>query len=144
MSTPDPRVADFPVSATDKIRYSDTDRQGHVNNAVFATFFETGRVEILHDSRRGLPPDGTEFVIASVHLQFRAEIQWPGGVIIGTRVGRVGRSSVQFEQALFQENRCVATADTTIVLIDQQSRRSTPFGETTVAALRALQQIPPS
>ena len=29
-------------------RYGDTDRQGHVNNAAFATFCETGRVLFLY------------------------------------------------------------------------------------------------
>jgi acyl-CoA thioesterase FadM len=34
----------YKIWTYDKLRYNDTDRQGHVNNAIFATFFETGRV----------------------------------------------------------------------------------------------------
>ncbi|HDG9121136.1 TPA: acyl-CoA thioesterase, partial [Pseudomonas aeruginosa] len=45
----EPELKDFPIHSSDKIRYADTDRQGHVNNAVFATFLETGRVEIIYD-----------------------------------------------------------------------------------------------
>ena len=37
---------DFPIQAFDKLRYADTDRQGHVNNANFSTFLETGRVSV--------------------------------------------------------------------------------------------------
>ena len=44
---PLPVLEDFPARATDTIRYADTDRQGHVNNAVFSTFLETGRVMFL-------------------------------------------------------------------------------------------------
>ena len=40
----------FPTQVTENIRYGDTDRQGHVNNAVYATYFESGRVDLLHDS----------------------------------------------------------------------------------------------
>lgn len=29
-------LADFPLQTFDKVRYADTDRQGHVNNAGFA------------------------------------------------------------------------------------------------------------
>lgn len=29
-------LADFPFQTFDKVRYADTDRQGHVNNAAFA------------------------------------------------------------------------------------------------------------
>ena len=39
----------FPLHSFDKLRYADTDRQGHVNNATFATFLETGRVEFLYN-----------------------------------------------------------------------------------------------
>ncbi|MFZ9635943.1 MAG: hypothetical protein ACO3EK_19200, partial [Alphaproteobacteria bacterium] len=44
MSAP-PRPEDYPRHSQDKLRYGDTDRLGHVNNAAFSTFLETGRVE---------------------------------------------------------------------------------------------------
>ena len=43
------KYEEFPLKTYDKIRYADTDRQGHVNNAVFSTFLETGRVKILYN-----------------------------------------------------------------------------------------------
>ncbi|MEM8537740.1 MAG: acyl-CoA thioesterase, partial [Pseudomonadota bacterium] len=45
-------LADYPLVSADVIRYADTDRQGHVNNAVFSTFLETGRTQFL------VPPSG--------------------------------------------------------------------------------------
>jgi acyl-CoA thioester hydrolase len=112
-------LGEFPFHASDKIRYADTDRQGHVNNAVFATLLETGRVELLYD----LAEPGSSFVIAQLALEFRAEIHWPGTVSIGTRVGSVGSSSIKLVQGLFQDDRCVATAETVIVLIDDATRK---------------------
>ncbi len=55
----------------ERARYSDTDRQGHVNNAVFATFCESGRVAFLYGNG-GLAPPGYGFVIARLELDFRA------------------------------------------------------------------------
>ncbi len=40
-------LADFPFQTYDKVRYADTDRQGHVNNAAFATFLETTTVSVI-------------------------------------------------------------------------------------------------
>jgi len=114
----------FPRHTTDKLRYADTDRQGHVNNALFATFLETGRVEILHDPDQPLEANGAEFVVAHLSLDFRGEIQWPGTVTVGTGVKAVGTSSITFVQGLFQEDRCVARAETVIVQIDTASRSS--------------------
>ena len=140
-------LADFPRHATDKIRYADTDRQGHVNNATFSTFLETGRVELLYDPQAPLADADGEFVIASLTLEFRGEIQWPGTVHIGTGVARVGSSSLTLTQAVYQEERCVALADTVIVHISKASRRATPLGEsarTRLASWRVPEVLSPS
>lgn len=133
-----PQLEQFPLTTFEKLRYADTDRQGHVNNAVFATMLETGRVEVLYNPQQPLAaPDGS-FVIAQLTLNFRAEINWPGQVQIGTRVAAIGRSSLTLEQALFQAGQCAATATTVIVHINQETRRSQPLAEATVAYLRTL------
>ena len=59
-------LSDFPLKTYDKIRYADTDRQGHVNNAVFSTFLETGRVEFLYHPELPIHSEEASFVIASL------------------------------------------------------------------------------
>jgi acyl-CoA thioester hydrolase len=128
----------YPLRKLETIRYADTDRQGHVNNAVFATLCESGRVAFLYDPEAPLAPAGAEFVIARLLIDFLAEIRWPGEVEIGTMIAAIGRSSVSLRQGLFQNGRPVATAETTIVLMDEVTRRSRALPEATIAALRAL------
>lgn len=111
----------------DIVRYGDTDRQGHVNNAVFATFLESGRVAILYDPQQPLAPEGASFVIARLVLDFRAEVHWPATVEIGTSVARLGRSSMTLSQGVFVGETCVATAETVIVLMDEATRKSRPL-----------------
>lgn len=130
-----PTLAEFPLHSHDKLRYADTDRQGHVNNAIFSTLLETGRVEFLHDGARRIPDPNTAFVIARLEIDFLGEMQWPGQVTIGTTVDSIGRSSLKLRQAIFQENRCVAQARSVIVLMDERSRLSTPFSEEARARL---------
>jgi len=130
-----PGIADFPRIARDKLRYGDTDRQGHVNNAVFSTFLETGRVEILFDADGPIADDGCGFVIARLILDFRSEIVWPGEVQIGTRLHSIGRSSLGIVQGIFQGDRCAATAETIIVQVNQQTRKSQPFSDVTAQRL---------
>lgn len=133
-----PEIAQFPLKTYEKLRYADTDRQGHVNNAVFATMLETGRVEVLYDPARPLASAGCAFVIASLTLNFRAELTWPGQVEIGTRVAAIGRSSITLEQALFQAGGCAATASTVIVQMNEATRRAQPLDEAAVAYLTGL------
>lgn len=120
-------IEDFPFRTYDKLRYADMDTQGHINNAVFSTFLETGRVEFLYDPDKPLTADNASFVIANLNLNFLAEVRWPGQVDIGTAVLKVGTSSVSLYQGLFQGDVCVATAETVIVQMDNTSRKSSPL-----------------
>ncbi len=119
-------------------RYGDTDRQGHVNNAAFVTFCETGRVLFLYDDAAPLAPPGCGFVIARLELDFRAELQWREVVEVGTTVLACGRSSFTLGQGLFAGPRCVATARSVLVLIDETTRRATPLPEALRTRLLAV------
>jgi len=132
-----PPLDAYPLRAMDTLRYADTDRQGHVNNAVFATFCESGRAMFLFDPEKPLVPAGGAFVIARLVIDFRAEINWPGRVEIGTRVIGIGRSSFTLAQGIFQDQRCAATAETVIVLMDEATRKSRPLP---AEILRALEE----
>jgi acyl-CoA thioester hydrolase len=55
-------LANYAHQTFDKLRYGDTDRQGHVNNAVFSTLFETGRVEMLYAAGKMLHDLPVRFV----------------------------------------------------------------------------------
>lgn len=129
MKKQDLKLQDFPLQTFDKIRYADTDRQGHVNNAVFATFLETGRVEFLYHSETPLHDKGASFVIVNLNLNLHAEINWPGKIEIGTGVTKVGRSSLHLLQVLFQNGHQVATAHTVIVQLNNDTRESQPLSD---------------
>ena len=117
----------FPVTVTEKLRFGDTDKLGHINNAVFATMCESGRVAFLYDPQHPLVQDGTQFVIAKLTIHFIAEMNWPAEVTIGTGVARVGTSSFGLVQGLFVAGTQAAFCESVLVLMDEQTRKSTPL-----------------
>ncbi|MEH7442941.1 thioesterase family protein [Bacillus sp. JJ1122] len=130
-----PEYDDFPLKTYDKIRYADTDRQGHVNNALFSTFLETGRTELLY-AEEPLHAENASFVIVSQKLDLLSEIRWPGKVDIGTAVTKVGNSSLSLFQGLYQDGRLAAVADTVIVQMDDHIRKSKPLSPETIERLK--------
>jgi acyl-CoA thioester hydrolase len=134
---PAPRPEDFPHRAVQTIRFSDLDRQDHVNNAVFVTFFEAGRVVILYNEEYGLRGPGASFVLAHLSIDYLGEIRWPGEVEIGTAIAAVGNSSLRVHQALFVNGVCVATAENTLVRVDKETHRPLPFTPEHAARIRA-------
>jgi acyl-CoA thioester hydrolase len=123
------RLEDFPHRTTENIRFGDMDGNGHVNNAVFSSLLEAGRVTLFRDPRRNhnLMPDGLIWTLAQITIDYHGEMHWPGTVEVGIGLASLGRTSAVFEQALFFEGRCTATAKAVNVLVDLQTRRPTPI-----------------
>ncbi|HEX2215127.1 MAG TPA: thioesterase family protein [Xanthobacteraceae bacterium] len=134
-----PRLEDFPHRALDIIRLGDLDHQNHVNNAVFATYFETGRVNFMRDVFGGLRFGDKNFVVARLEINYLRELHWPGMVDVCTGVERIGTSSVTYAQAAFHEGVCAASGRTTMVFIDHATRRATPMTDDILKRLRAQQ-----
>ncbi|WP_417767670.1 acyl-CoA thioesterase [Stappia sp.] len=138
-----PDLDDYPVRSTDKLRYCDTDRQGHINNAVFSTFLETGRVDMLYAGEDSVAQPGANFVIARLELDFLAEGKWPGSVEIGSAVERIGRSSLTLDQLICQDRRPIARARTVIVLMNDETRKSQPLSEEALTKLGRFMKAAP-
>lgn len=132
-----PRVEDFPYRYVEAIRYADMDRQGHVNNAVYSTFFESGRVNLFRDPSSGLDIPDVETVIVRLEIDYLRELKWPGTVEIGTAVTRIGRTSLVLDQAVFRDGTCAALAKVVMVLMDTATRRPRPISEDAIAKLKA-------
>lgn len=130
------KLNDFPATTYDKLRYGDTDKQGHVNNAVFTTFYETGRVEIVYRPENSILDDGCSFVIANLQMNFIREIHWPGKLYIGTGITKVGNSSITFVQALYQNDQLVSTSASVLVQVSNDTKRSVPLSEKSKARLQ--------
>lgn len=109
------------------LRFGDTDSLGHVNNAVFATLLESGRIELMHGAEGWFEGEGRYWVIANLNLDFRAEMFYPGTVEVGSAIDSFGSSSLRLRQAIFQGDRCCATSHSTVVLIDEQTKKGTPI-----------------
>ena len=122
-----PQLEDFPYRLTDNVRFADLDPNQHVNNAVYATYFETGRVTLMKDPGFGLTPQGLAWIMVRLDIHFRAELRWPGRIELGLGVVKFGRTSVTFDQVVFSEGKCVASAQAVTVLIDEATRKPTPL-----------------
>jgi acyl-CoA thioester hydrolase len=130
----DPRV----TWTTDVLRFRDTDQFGHVNNAVFATLCESGRVDFFRRRLEPTLPPGAYWVIVRLTIEFRAELNYPGEVRTGTWPTKLGRSSLSFGHVLLSSGIEAATAESVCVLMDGATRRPTAL---TDAARRAVEEL---
>ncbi len=132
---PLPQLADYPHRATDIIRFADLDAQGHVNNAVFATYFETGRVAMFREPDLGIGVPNATFVLVRQEIDYLRELRWPGDVTIGTALVEMGRTSFTVAQTIFNGDICAAAGRATLVMMDTATRKATPLTEQAIAKL---------
>ena len=132
----EPLLEDFPYRLSDNVRFADLDPNQHVNNAAYASYFETARVTLMKDGANGLSPEGFGWVMVRLDINFRAELHWPGKIELGLGVAKIGRTSVSFDQVVFSEGRCVASAQSVSVLIDEATRKPRPLTAEIVAAFQ--------
>lgn len=110
------------------IRFRDLDLLGHVNNVNLAGWLEDGRVA-LELPIQPLTADyrGPVIVLVDSHIQYLDETRLGDEVKIGTRVQRIGTTSVVIGQAVFASGRCVAIAEFVEVLVGNESRKPLPW-----------------
>ena len=137
-----PRLEDFPYRLSDNVRFADLDPNQHVNNAVYATYFETGRVTLMKDRSYGLMPDGVTWIMVRLDMHFRAELRWPGTIEMGLGVVKFGRTSVTFDQVVFSEGKCVASAQSVSVLLDEATRKQLERGRMVTELMKQPQYQP--
>ncbi|OWP56221.1 MAG: hypothetical protein B2I17_06970 [Thermoplasmatales archaeon B_DKE] len=86
-----------------QLRYGDMDTLGHVNNAVYLTYFELGRIDLLkkHDLLNNL--DEINFVIARAEIDYRKAITLFSNPVLETYIGKTGNTSVSFEHVIYEK-----------------------------------------
>jgi acyl-CoA thioester hydrolase len=114
----------FKVWNTDKLRLTDLDHQHHVNNAVFAVLYTSGRHDFIHSHVRPLVAESDMFAMAKITIEYLAEMHYPGEVEIGTLIRRLGRTSITFGHGMFKDGKCVSVAEAVMVLLDPATRRA--------------------
>jgi acyl-CoA thioester hydrolase len=132
---PVPQLAGYPHRVKEIIRYSDLDPQGHVNNAVFATYFESGRVAMFRNRDHGIGVPNATYVLVRQEIDFLRELRWPGDVEVGTALAKIGRSSFTLVQAIFHGAVCAAAGRATLVMLDTGTRRPRPLTSDAIALL---------
>ena len=113
-----------PIVTEVSLRYSDMDALGHLNNAVYATLFEAGRVAYVEQVLQEVTPRGQNYVIVKLTIEFKSEARYPGMARIASEVVRVGGSSFTFNQTIMIGDRLVATAESICAMFDMEKRKA--------------------
>lgn len=100
----------------ERVRFSDTDLVGHVNNVAIAAFVESGRVAFAGGLLAAVG-GGYGLTLRRVEIDYLRELHYPASLQVGSRLLAVGRTSLTVGSGVFDGDRCVATGRGVLVAV---------------------------
>lgn len=137
----------YPLSVPIEVRFRDMDSMGHVNNAVFFTYFENARIAYWRAVPAIRSRKSLDYILARAECDFRSPATVEDDLACQIRVGSFGRSSFTFEYLLSDERtgRVVAEGRTVQAVYDYAEKRTRPLDPALRAAIEEFEgrEIPP-
>ena len=110
--------------------FRDLDAFGHVNNAVFLTFFEWARTRLWFEITGGVHAHDISFIVARAECDFRAQIEMEPIEIL-VRISEMRTTSFDFVYEIHRTNggELAATGRVVVVLWDWKTKTKVAIDE---------------
>ena len=112
-----------------EVRFSELDPYGHLNHAVYATYFETARVIALREvdlDLVALATEGLQFVVTQLVLDYKRPAVANDVVTVTTEVGETRRASTIWNQHMVRDEELLAAATVRSAIIDNRGKPVRP------------------
>jgi acyl-CoA thioester hydrolase len=93
-------------SHTFRVRYSETDQMGIVNNAQYATYYEIGRTEFFRNlglSYALLEKSGTMLPVSELFVKYFQSAYYDECLTINTTINQMPTSRLRFDYEIYNE-----------------------------------------
>jgi len=114
-----------------EVRYGDLDPQGHLNNAKYLTYFETGRINYF--VRLGLFKPGQSFmdvnnIMAEACVTFHKSVEYGMPIKVGVCTSKIGNKSMRVEQNIVhaESGEVLASGYVILVAFDYHANQTIP------------------
>lgn len=111
-----------------QVQFRDLDALGHVNNAVYASYLETGRLEYFAALSESEDITAFSLILAELTITYKSPAFLRETLLVGTRVTEIRNSSFILEGQIVDKKsqRLVATSRAVLVHYDYTENRSKP------------------
>lgn len=124
---------DFEFFTDIKVRFSETDLFGHLNNTVPFIYFEQGRVELLQQKPimdNGLTKESKTLpIVADLQCDFLGQIYFGETVRLFVKYAKFGGSSVDIHYMGVVDGEVRLTGRSTLVQVDGKTGRAVKWSE---------------
>ena len=118
------------ISTDIVVRFRDIDSMGHVNNAVFLTYFEEGRKAFLFEVLNIVNPADYPFILAHIDCDFLKPVRLGDSLTLLVWIGEIGNKSFTFKYQLVDPRDTSATygkGTSIMVYFDYRANKAVPI-----------------
>jgi len=123
------------------------DSLGHVNNAVYFRYIESGRIAYFNAIGAGadLGGGGEGPILADIQCSFIGQLRYPAQIDVGTRTAKIGTKSFTVEAGIFLagEDAPIATSKAVVVWFDYVSQQTAQLPDTLRKRVLELEKVTP-
>lgn len=114
------------------VQWGDMDALGHVNNAIYFRYVESGRIayfDALVDGFWANTGAGEGPILADIQCSFLGQLRYPAQIEVGTRTSKLGGKSLTIEAGIFPAGAPdpVATSRAVVVWFDYVRQSTAPL-----------------
>ena len=132
-------MEDFQATVEAQVRFRDTDALGHVNNAVYLSWMELGRMAFTDAVLPEIDWTKVGFILAHVSIDYLEPVFLGDKVKVYMRAGKIGGKSVVLECLITKTDkngeRPTAKGTNVIVAFDYQANKSVVIPDDWKAAM---------
>ena len=119
-------ITPYPFYTTLRVRFNETDAQGHVNFSWFFNYFDVALVEYLRHlgySYQQMLADGLDMLYVDAHASYHSPAHFDEALRVHAQAGHIGNTSLRFDFQTFADadDRLVATGEITVVIAQRQN-----------------------
>jgi acyl-CoA thioester hydrolase len=110
-----------------RVRYQETDGQGHVHHANYLTYFEQGRVEMLRAAGkdyREFEEQGLFLIIAEINVRYFLPAYFDDVLRLTTTTIRAKGVRIIHKYRLMRADDLIAEGETTVACINREGKLS--------------------
>ncbi len=112
------------------VRFNDCDVLGHMNNAVYFTYFEESRRELFRIFNPDLNTKKWNLIVASTRCDFLKEAHYAQKLTIYSWVSKLGKSSFEVDHAMVDEQgNWMARGRVTMLGYDYDEKKAVPMSD---------------
>lgn len=120
-----------------QLRFNDVDKFGHVNNAVYFSFYDLGKTDYFSSVCPHVDWEKDGIVVVHIEADFVAQIFGSDHIAVQTAVTEIGKKSFRLIQRVIDrdtgEVKCTGTS--VMVAFDLEKHQSKPLTEEWIKAI---------